>query len=42
VVLGAGERVFGETRDKKPLHLIGARTIGEGLAFLTYEALHAA
>ncbi|HTW07095.1 MAG TPA: dihydrofolate reductase family protein [Acidimicrobiales bacterium] len=42
VVLGAGERLFGETRDKKPLHLVGARTIGEGLAFLTYEVLHAA
>ena len=42
VVLGAGERLFVETRDKKPLHLVGARTIGEGLAFLTYEVLHAA
>jgi dihydrofolate reductase len=42
VVLGAGERLFRETRDKKPLRLIGARTIGEGLAFLTYEVLHAA
>jgi dihydrofolate reductase len=37
VVLGAGERLFGETSDKKPLRLIGSRTVGDGLAFLTYE-----
>jgi dihydrofolate reductase len=37
VVLGAGERFFGETSGKKPLRLIATRTIGEGLAFLTYE-----
>jgi dihydrofolate reductase len=36
VVLGAGERLFGETRDNKPMRLVGARTIGNGLAFLTY------
>jgi dihydrofolate reductase len=36
VVLGAGERLFGETRDKKPMRLLDARTIGEGLAYLTY------
>jgi dihydrofolate reductase len=36
VVLGAGERLFGETSDKKPMRLIGTRTLGGGLAFLTY------
>lgn len=37
VVLGDGERLFGETSDKKPLRLLGARVIGDGLAFLTYQ-----
>jgi dihydrofolate reductase len=37
VVLGAGERFFGETSDKKPMRLVDAKTIGDGLAFLTYE-----
>ena len=37
VVLGAGERLFGETSDKKPLRLVDTRTVGDGLAFLTYE-----
>jgi dihydrofolate reductase len=37
VVLGTGERLFGETSDKKPLRLVGRRTVGDGLAFLTYE-----
>jgi dihydrofolate reductase len=37
VVLGAGERLFGETSDKKPMRLVDTKTLGEGLAFLTYE-----
>jgi dihydrofolate reductase len=37
VVIGAGERLFGETSDPKPMRLVGTRTIGDGLAFLTYE-----
>jgi dihydrofolate reductase len=37
VVLGAGERLFGETTDKKPMRLVETRTIGDGIAFLTYE-----
>ncbi|MFE2519948.1 dihydrofolate reductase family protein [Streptomyces mirabilis] len=37
VVLGAGERLFGETSDKKPMRLVHARTVGDGLAFLTYQ-----
>jgi len=37
VVLGAGERLFGTTGEAKPLRLVGARTLGEGLACLTYR-----
>ncbi len=37
VVLGAGERLFGGTSEKKPMRLINAQTVGDGLAFLTYE-----
>jgi dihydrofolate reductase len=37
VVLGAGKRVFGETRDKKPLRLTESRSVGDGVAILVYE-----
>jgi dihydrofolate reductase len=37
VVLGAGQRLFGETSDKKALRLLNTRTIGDGLIQLTYE-----
>ena len=37
VILGAGERLFGETNDSKPMRLVNTRTIGDGLVFLTYE-----
>jgi dihydrofolate reductase len=37
VVLGAGERLFGPTGDKKPMRLVSVQTIGDGLAFLTYQ-----
>ena len=37
VVLGAGERLFGETSDRKPMRLVDIRTVGDGLTFLTYE-----
>ncbi|HEY6496144.1 MAG TPA: dihydrofolate reductase family protein [Trebonia sp.] len=37
VVLGSGTRLFGETSDRKPIRLIDSRTVGDGLAFLTYE-----
>jgi len=36
-VLGAGERLFGETTRRMPMRLINARTVGDGLAFLTYQ-----
>jgi dihydrofolate reductase len=37
VVLGAGERLFGETSANKPMRLVDSTRIGKGLAFLTYE-----
>ena len=37
VVLGTGERLFGETSGKKPMRLVNAQTIGEGLVYLTYK-----
>jgi dihydrofolate reductase len=37
VALGAGQRLFGETSDKRPLRLIDTKTIGNGLSHLTYE-----
>jgi dihydrofolate reductase len=36
IVLGAGERLFGETSDQKPLRLLDARTVDD-LAYLTFE-----
>ena len=39
VVLGAGARLFGATSDKKALRLVGASTIGDGLAFVSYEVV---
>ena len=37
VVLGAGERLFGETSDEKPMRLIDSQTVDGDVAFLTYE-----
>ena len=37
VVLGTGLRIFDEISDKKPLHLVNTRRIGDGLVFYTYE-----
>ena len=39
VVLGAGERLFGETSDSKPLRLVRVQTLGEGLPLLSYEVV---
>ena len=39
VVLGAGERLFGETSDKKPMRLVDTRIIDDDLAYLRYEPL---
>jgi len=41
VVLGDGERLFGETADKTPLRLLDTTTVGNGLAYLTYEVVRA-
>jgi dihydrofolate reductase len=39
VVLGDGERLFGETSDKKPLRLVDTQTVADGIAFLTYQSV---
>jgi dihydrofolate reductase len=36
VVLGSGKRLFGETSAKKPLRLVDSKTVGDGVAILTY------
>jgi dihydrofolate reductase len=38
VLLGAGERLFGETTDQRQVRLVEARTVDD-LAYLTYEAV---
>ncbi len=37
VVLGAGERFFGENSDRKSMRLVGSKSIGDGLVLLSYE-----
>jgi hypothetical protein len=37
VILGTGKRVFGETSDLKRLRLADSKTVGEGVAILTYQ-----
>jgi dihydrofolate reductase len=37
VVLGSGERLFGETSGTRPMRLVSARVVGDNLTFLTYE-----
>jgi dihydrofolate reductase len=39
IVLGDGERLFGETSDKKPLRLVDTQTVADGIAFLTYRSV---
>ncbi len=39
VVVGGGERLFGETTGAKPFRLVGSQTVGDGLLFLTYEVV---
>jgi dihydrofolate reductase len=36
VLLGEGRRLFGEVSGKKPLRLTDSRTVGDGVALLTY------
>jgi hypothetical protein len=35
VALGVGERLFGETSDKKPMRLLDTQTLEGGIAYLT-------
>ena len=42
VVLGAGERLFGETSDKKPMRLVDCTAIDGDLAYLSYEVVRGA
>jgi dihydrofolate reductase len=37
VVLGAGERLFGETSDKKAMRHVDTQTVEGDVVFLTYE-----
>ncbi len=37
VLLGAGERLFSQTSDKRPLRLVQVKTIGDGLTFVIYQ-----
>jgi dihydrofolate reductase len=39
VVLGAGERLFGGTSDKKPMRLVDTQTVEGDILFLTYEVV---
>jgi dihydrofolate reductase len=39
VVLGTGERLFGELSDKVPLRLVDAKPAGDGVVILTYEPI---
>jgi len=39
VVLGDGERLFGETSDKKSMRLLNTRTVGYGIAYVIYERI---
>jgi dihydrofolate reductase len=36
-VLGVGKRLFDETSGKKHMRLVHTRTVGDSLAFLTYQ-----
>jgi dihydrofolate reductase len=42
VVLGAGDRLFGETTDKTRVRLVHSQALGEGLLLVTYEVVRAA
>jgi dihydrofolate reductase len=39
VALGAGERLFGATSDKKPMRLVDTQTVEGDVVFLTYEVI---
>jgi dihydrofolate reductase len=37
VLLGEGKRLFGDVSERKPLRLTDSKTLGDGIALLTYE-----
>ena len=39
IILGTGDRLFGETTDPKPLSLVESGTIGAGLTYVIYELI---
>jgi dihydrofolate reductase len=39
VVVGGGDRLFGDTSTTKAIRLLESRTVGDGLAHLTYEVV---
>jgi dihydrofolate reductase len=39
IVLGTGERVFGETADRKRLRLKATDAVGDGVTMLVYESV---
>jgi dihydrofolate reductase len=39
VVLGDGERLFGETSDKKAMRLVDTQIVADGIAYLTYQSV---
>ena len=39
VALGVGERLFGETSDKKPMRLLDTQTLEGGIAYLSYQSV---
>jgi dihydrofolate reductase len=41
-VLGAGERLFGDTSDKKSIRPLNTRIVGDSLVYLTYELVREA
>jgi dihydrofolate reductase len=41
-VVGAGARLYSETSGIKPMHLVDSRTVGDGLALLTYRSARSA
>jgi dihydrofolate reductase len=41
-VLGAGERLFGETSGKKAMRLLATQIVGDGIALLAYEPVREA
>jgi dihydrofolate reductase len=42
VVLGAGERLFGQTSDKKAMRLVDTQTVEGDIVFVTYESVREA